>query len=314
MKHWALAAGSDGRNRTSLKPFTTQTARCAPSNTASIFGPACWLRSLIKPPPGYAVAYIDYEQEEFGVAACLSGDENMIEAYRAGDVYLAFAKQAGAIPQCGTKETHRQIRDQYKQVILAVGYGQQEHSLAQNLGCSEAKAKALLEQHHEVYKKFWDWSDRVVATIQLQNEFTTVAGWSIKRTRKLNGHEERSIRNFPVQSTASSILHACSPMVTEAGIRVAMSVHDALLIEAPINEIEEQARITQEFMVEASRQVLGGFSIRTDIKIFEDRYMDERGESTWNLVMRLLKECEPPALQYKLFSPEGTESGVETCG
>jgi hypothetical protein len=57
-----------------------------------IFGPSVWLRGLIKPPPGYGIAYIDWAQQEFGIAAALSGDPLMMDAYRSGDPYLAFAK------------------------------------------------------------------------------------------------------------------------------------------------------------------------------------------------------------------------------
>ena len=76
-----------------------------------IFGPSVWLRGLIKPPPGHAVAYIDWSQQEFGIAAALSGDEAMMAAYRSGDPYLAFAKQAGAVPQDATKKTHGPTRE-----------------------------------------------------------------------------------------------------------------------------------------------------------------------------------------------------------
>jgi hypothetical protein len=51
-----LAVGSDGRNRCLLSPFRSITGRNQPSNARSIFGPSCWLRSLIKPEPGRAVA------------------------------------------------------------------------------------------------------------------------------------------------------------------------------------------------------------------------------------------------------------------
>ena len=44
------------------------------------------------------LAYIDYCQQEFGIAAALSGDTAMKQAYRSGDPYLAFAKQVGAVP------------------------------------------------------------------------------------------------------------------------------------------------------------------------------------------------------------------------
>jgi hypothetical protein len=54
-----LAVGQDGRNRTILSVFRSRTGRNQPSNTKYIFGPSVWLRSLIKPPPGYGAAYID---------------------------------------------------------------------------------------------------------------------------------------------------------------------------------------------------------------------------------------------------------------
>src|SRR5208337_3142694 len=89
-----LAVGKDGRNRTILSAFRSRTGRNQPSNSKFIFGPSVWLRGLIKPPPGYGVAYVDWSQQEFGIAAALSGDINMQAAYRSGDPYLAFAKQA----------------------------------------------------------------------------------------------------------------------------------------------------------------------------------------------------------------------------
>ena len=58
---------------------------------STVFGPATWYRALIKPGPGHALAYIDYEQQEFAMAAHLSQDPKMIAAYASGDVYLAFA-------------------------------------------------------------------------------------------------------------------------------------------------------------------------------------------------------------------------------
>ena len=99
-----LAVGRDGRNRTVLWAFQSRTGRNQPSNSKYIFGPSVWLRGLIKPPPGHGIAYIDWKQQEFGIAAALSGDPLMQQAYWSGDPYLAFAKQAGAVPQDATKE------------------------------------------------------------------------------------------------------------------------------------------------------------------------------------------------------------------
>src|SRR6516164_719544 len=125
-----LAVGRDGRNRTILSAFRSRTGRNQPSNSRFIFGPSTWIRGLIKPPPGYAVAYIDWSQQEFGIAAALSGDAAMLDGYRSGDPYLAFGQQAGRIPADGTKRTHTAERELFKQCGLAVQYGMEAQSLA----------------------------------------------------------------------------------------------------------------------------------------------------------------------------------------
>jgi hypothetical protein len=89
-----LAVGRDGRNRTILSAFRSRTGRNQPSNTKYIFGPSVWLRSLIQPPPGYGLAYIDWSQQEFGIAAALSGDLAMQAAYLSGERFLPRLRQA----------------------------------------------------------------------------------------------------------------------------------------------------------------------------------------------------------------------------
>jgi hypothetical protein len=115
-----LAVGEDGRARTVLWSFASKTGRNQASSSEYIFGPSVWVRSFIKPPPGHGIAYIDWSQQEFGIAAFLSGDQAMTRAYLTGDPYLEFAKQAGAVPQDATKQTHGAIGELYKQCTLAL--------------------------------------------------------------------------------------------------------------------------------------------------------------------------------------------------
>ena len=140
-----LAVGSDGRNRCLLSPFASKTGRNQPSNSKFIFGPSVWLRGLIKPPAGWAIAYVDWAQQELGIAAALSGDRAMVEAYRSGDPYLAFAKQARAVPQSASKASHPVARGQFKVCALAVQYGMTEIGLSrlaqQNRGVCTQFAK-----------------------------------------------------------------------------------------------------------------------------------------------------------------------------
>ncbi len=123
MRLESLTVGGDSRNRCLLSAFQARTSRNQPSNAKFIFGPSCWMRSLIRPEPGMAVAYIDWSQQEIGIAAALSGDAAMMAAYESDDFYLSFAKQAGAVPKDATKESHGKERNQFKTCVLAVQYG-----------------------------------------------------------------------------------------------------------------------------------------------------------------------------------------------
>jgi len=154
-----------------------------------------------------AVAYIDYEQQEFAIAAKLSGDRNMLAAYASGDPYLAFAKQAGAIPSDGTKATHGNTRELYKVTALAVLYGMEAESLALRLDQPPIIARDLLRAHHETYRQFWCWSDAVVDHAKLTGELYTCFGWTLQ---DCCGANPRSLRNFPMQAHGAEMLRlAC---------------------------------------------------------------------------------------------------------
>ncbi len=290
----SLAVGNDGRNRTMLSAFRAKTGRNQPSTSKFIFGPAVWLRNLIQSKPGYGVAYVDWSQQEFGIAAALSGDPAMLEAYQSGDPYLAFAKQAGAVPLGATKATHGATREQFKACVLAVQYGMGADSLAARIGKSPVEAQELLKMHRRAYPKFWKWSDGAVDYAKLYGQLHTVFGWPIHlgsttNTTKSAGNR-RSLRNFPMQANGAEMLRLACCLATERGICVCAPVHDALLIEAPVDGLETAVAMTQRAMAEASAAVLSGFRLRSEAKLFRypDHYHDERGEQMrsigWELV------------------------------
>lgn len=288
-----LAIGPDGRNRTSVAPFRARTGRNQPSNARFIFGPSRWLRSLIRPAPGMAVAYVDFEQQEFGIAAALAGDVNMAEAYRSGDPYLAFGKQAGVIPADGTKATHAAERALFKACTLAVQYGMGPEGLAQKIGRPVAAARELLGLHRATYPAFWRWSQAAVDRATLLGKLQTVFGWPIHVGPSTDpagrGPNPRSLANFPCQANGAEMLRLAACLLVERGIGLCAPVHDAVLVEGPTGEIEEVVAQTRAAMAEASRVVLAGFEIGTDAKIvrWPDRYVDEAGADFWETVMRL---------------------------
>ncbi|MEI8004497.1 MAG: DNA polymerase, partial [Methanothrix sp.] len=207
MRLSGLAVGGDRRNRCLLSPFSAKTSRNQPSNSKYIFGPSKWLRGLIKPGQGMGIASVDWEQQEFGIAAALSGDMLMMRAYQSGDPYLAFAKQAGALPEGASKESHGVERDKFKACVLAVQYGMGYRSLAQRIGCLECESRELLRLHQTTYKRFWQWSDGVANHAELHRELWTVFGWHIQYPGDIN---PRSTRNFPMQANGAEMLRlAC---------------------------------------------------------------------------------------------------------
>jgi hypothetical protein len=284
-----LHVGDDGCNRCLLSPFSARTGRNQPSTSKFIFGPSVWLRGLIKPREGWGLAYLDWSQQEFGIAAALSRDLAMRDAYKSGDPYLAFAKQAGAVPQNATKQTHKSEREQFKACVLAVQYGMGEESLALRINQPVARARQLLELHRRTYRQFWKWSDSVVDEAVLGGVLWSSFGWRIQTSSNPN---DRSLRNFPMQANGAEMLRIASILITEAGIRICAPVHDALLIEAPLDELDKIVEATQLLMKQASSIVLDGFELGSDVKVirYPDRYMDERGTLMWNTVMKLMDE------------------------
>ncbi len=286
-----LSVGRDGRNRCMISAFQSRTGRNQPSNSRFIFGFPKMLRRLIKPFRGTGLAYIDWSQQEFAIAAALSDDDAMLEAYATGDPYLAFAVQAGAAPVGATKVTHGAIREQFKAAALAVQYGMGAVSLATRTNLSVLEAQALLRLHHETYPRFWRWSNRVVDHANLNGRLHTVFDWSVWADGATN---PRFLQNFLMQANGAEMLRLACVLATERGLAVCAPVHDAVLIEAPVADLEAAAIAMQQVMAEASSIVLAGFPLRSDAKLFRypERFEDERGAAMWKLVLELLEEVE----------------------
>jgi DNA polymerase I-like protein with 3'-5' exonuclease and polymerase domains len=282
-----LAVGVDGRNRTILSVFRSSTGRNQPSSAKYIFGPSVWLRSLIKPPAGFGVAHIDWSQQEFGIAAALSGDRAMQAAYLSGDPYLAFAKQAGAVPEDATKKTHGPTRELFKQCVLALQYGMGAESLAMKIGQPPVVGRDLLRAHRETYRQFWRWSDAAIDHAMLTSSLHTAFGWCIHIGENPN---PRSLRNFPMQANAAEMLRLACCLTTERGIEVCAPIHDAVLICAPLDRLEDDIASMRAAMAEASRIVLGGFELRSDATAirYPDRFQDPRGTAMWSRVIELI--------------------------
>jgi hypothetical protein len=283
-----LAVGPDGRNRVLLSAFRAATGRNAPSTSKFIFGPAVWLRGLIRPEPGLALAYIDWSAQEVWIAAQLSGDRALLDSVTSGDPYLAFAKRAGLAPADATRASHKAIRDICKTCLLGANYGMQARSLAYRAGVSDIEAQEILRRLGAAYPAYTEWAQQVVDAGLLGGRLTTVFGWQLHVGPKARA---TSLRNFPMQANGAEMLRLACCLATEQGISVCAPVHDALLVEGADREIGDVITATKATMAQASSVVLDGLEVPTDAEVvlWPDRYADPRGDVMWNRVTELMQ-------------------------
>jgi len=283
----SLHVGPDGRNRTLLGVLGSKTGRNQPSNARFIFGPSAWIRSLIQPEPGMGLAYVDFSSQEVAIAAKLSGDSGMMEGYTNGDPYLDFAVRAGMAPVGATKATHGIVRDQCKAVVLGTQYGMRERTLSNRIGILPFRGRQLLRAHQEAYPQYWQWVEGITNFATINGYLDTVFGWHFQ----IDGETRpTTIQNFPCQANGAEMLRLACAMAYEEGISICAPVHDAILMEAPLEVLDQEIARLQEIMTEAGRIVLDGFPVRTDADVVRspDRYMDKRGVAMWEMVNHLL--------------------------
>jgi DNA polymerase family A len=289
-----LQIGSDGRNRTLLSPYGSKTGRNQPSTTSFIFGPAKWFRFLIAPPPGRALIYRDYCQQEMHIAAVLSGDGELLAACESGDVYLGVAKQLGQAPKDATSKTHGALRNLFKTVVLGINYGLGARSLAMRTGVSPYEAAEILARLRARFRVFEAYAANVIDHAGLDLELSTPFGW---RMRCSSGVNYRTLRNFPMQSTGAEILHVACVLAERRGIEIVAPIHDALLSEAPVRDLEDASIALGQVMSDASAVVLKGYRLRTDVKVIRpgEHFHDDRGVKMWTTVTNLVAKFEENA-------------------
>jgi hypothetical protein len=289
-----LQVGNDGRNRTLLGPYGTKTGRNAPSNSRYVFGPAKWIRFLIKPPPGRVLIHRDFCQQEPRIAAVQSGDMALLEACESGDVYLGIADQLGFLSESMSPPERKAVRTLFKTVVLGIQYAMGAHTLAERTGISVSEAGEILARLRARFRVFEDYARSVVERAGLLLEVSTPYGWVMQCPSGIN---PRTVRNFPIQSSGAEVLHVACILAERRGIEVVAPVHDAIMAEAPIDQAEAVSAALDRCMRDASAIVLRGYELPTDVQLIgegqeHERYYDDRGDAMWNTVMKLVNKLE----------------------
>jgi DNA polymerase-1 len=190
----------------------------------------------------------DYSQIELRIIAHLSGDSNMVEAFRNGyDIHAATAAKIYNIP---IEEVSREMRSNAKGANFGIVYGISSFGLAENLGISRTEAKMLIDGYFANYPGVKVYMDKCVATAREHGYVSTLMG----RKRYLpdinsangmgRGMAERNAINAPIQGSAADIIKLAMIRIdaefTAQNIQstMTMQVHDELVFDVLETEID----------------------------------------------------------------------------
>jgi hypothetical protein len=180
----------------------------------------------------------------------------------------------------------------------------QKKSLAVRLGQPGFVASDMLAMHRIAYPVFHKWSRRIVEHAGLCRVLETCYGWQVHLSNVPGERTNpRSLANHPMQAGCAEILRLACCLGTESGIEIVAPVHDAVMIHAPLDVLDDHVTMMRGYMRTASTQVLDGFELYTDcVKVpdptseYLDRYMDTREYGApakmWERIMRLLERAE----------------------
>ena len=210
---------------------------------------------------GWLLVDADYSQIELRVLAHISGDENMIEAFKNNDdIHAITASQVFNMP---LEMVTPLMRSRAKAVNFGIVYGIGAFSLGKDIGVSMREASQYIKNYLAHYSGVDEYMKRVVERAKLDGYVETMFG----RRRYLpelstgkammRAFGERVARNMPIQGTAADIIKVAMVRVDERlkrenmQARLILQVHDELIVEAPEAESEKAAKILQEEMENA---------------------------------------------------------------
>ena len=211
----ALINPATGKIHTSFNQTVTATGRLSSSNPNLQNIPirnedGKEIRKAFIPEPGCEFFSADYSQIELRIMAHLSGDDNLIEAFRSGeDIHAATASKIYHVP---IEEVTREQRSQAKTANFGIIYGISVFGLAERMNVSRAEAKELIENYFATYSGVKRYMDESIAVAREKGYIETL----LHRKRYLpditshnsvvRGYAERNAINAPIQGSSADII------------------------------------------------------------------------------------------------------------
>ncbi len=285
------AADGEGRVHSTFEQAGTATGRFSSSKpnlqnipVRSAYGQT--VRRVFRARNGYSLMSADYSQIDLRVLAHVSGDKNLISAFRANeDIHLRTACEVfHSVPELVTKEMRRSA----KAINFGIVYGQTAQGLARELGIPRTEAAKYIKHYFEVYSGVKAWIDGAIAAAKTNGCVTTFTGRR-RPVPDINGTNgamrafaERVAVNTPIQGGSADIIkkamidiHAkINPALFPPGgqssgvnssdkIILVLQVHDELVFEVKAGFEVEAALLMREGMENAFKLEV---PLRADIK------------------------------------------------
>ena len=216
------------------------------------------LRRFFVAPQGKKLIDADYSQIELRLLACISGDQNMINAFQNGvDIHTVTASQVfGVPPEAVTPE----MRKSAKAVNFGIVYGISAFSLSEDLGVTRAEADDYIKSYFRTYQGIERYLSETVERAKREGYVTTLSGRRRSIPELTSGKGmlkkfgERVAMNSPIQGTAADIIKKAMIRVDRAlqkaalDARLILQVHDELIVECSEKDVSAAAEILRREM------------------------------------------------------------------
>ena len=259
--------GEDGRVHSVFNQTETRTGRISSSEPNLQNIPVrtelgSRLRRYFVAPQGRVLLDADYSQIELRILAAISGDKNMQQAFADGeDIHRATASRIFGVP---FEMVTPQLRSRAKAVNFGIVYGIGAFSLSKDVGVSVAEADSFIKSYLNEYSGVRDYMEKTVEQGREKGYVATLYGRRRPlpeinaANRNVRALGERMAMNTPIQGTAADIIKLAMIRVfrrlADEGLhaRLVLQVHDELIVEAPVQEAAQAAKILGEEMERAA--------------------------------------------------------------
>lgn len=232
------------------------------------------MRGCFVPGPGNILIAADYSQIELRVLAHLSRDEHLLAAFHAGeDIHSRTAALIFDVEQERLTSDERRMA---KTINFGLLYGMGAQKLAQELKITLHQARDFMERYFARLSGLREFYERIKESARSDGYVRTMAGrkrWLPdinSRNGQARAQAERQAVNTVIQGSAADIMKLAmlavsgDGMLREAGARMALQVHDELLVEAPEKEAEAAGSRVCELMASARP---GGVKLSVPLKV-----------------------------------------------